>query len=272
MHFLRMRCYMRVPGYNTRRVRHLSRLRARAHVCRVKHETEIPVRSTRTRCCSHTIKPHAIHSYERFHIFIYMHGRVTHLYERACIGRRKRASNNEAYASNTGNIKSPFNIFTRAGENDEVSCFLIMYPRAPEPRNSRLRAALFPSGKAGCLPLFTSYPIVLLLPVTFASSLSQLRCPRLLLVLLFLDDRFLSSLGPLRRQSFSVLSSKPLLTYMHPPLLAPAGVIVSFVLLLVPPNSSRFPFGFNEAAITVRIPPTVSFSPLRVQLLLPLCS
>lgn len=61
--------------------------------------------------------------------------------------------------SNAGNIKSPFNIFTSGGENDEVSCFLIMHSRAPEPRNSRLGAGIPPPGKAALLvprflPLF----------------------------------------------------------------------------------------------------------------------
>ena len=51
--------------------------------------------------------------------------------------KSSRACLRGARDEHTGNIKSPFNIFTRAGENDEVSCFLIMQPRAPEPRNSR---------------------------------------------------------------------------------------------------------------------------------------
>lgn len=71
----------------------------------------------------------------------------------------KRGSKNEARVSNAGNIKSPFNIFTSGGENDEVSCFLIMHSRAPEPRNSRLRAGILPPGKPALLlphflPLF----------------------------------------------------------------------------------------------------------------------
>lgn len=53
----------------------------------------------------------------------------------ARVPRRERA--HATKHRRAGNIKSPFNIFTRAGENDEVSCFLIMYPRTPEPRNSQ---------------------------------------------------------------------------------------------------------------------------------------
>lgn len=159
------RFYMRLrfhAGSNTRRVRHLSRLRtplrvrlrfarewSRERVCRVKHETEIPVRrSTRTLLSPYThARAWALQVQSTSSVRVTfsvnshtggLHGRIA-----AFTCTRERASNGAAHATNAGNIKSPFNIFTRAGENDEVSCFLIMYPRAPEPRNSRLGAPLF---------------------------------------------------------------------------------------------------------------------------------
>jgi len=91
---------------------------------------------------------------------------------------RSRASertSERAHATSVGNIKSPFNIFTRAGENDEVSCFLIMYPQAPEPRNSRCDVSERPAtlvlhwrekplSLAGCLhSFFLSFPLSLFL-------------------------------------------------------------------------------------------------------------
>lgn len=83
--------------------------------------------------------------------------RFSHVY--ACVAAKHKteipwARAYVAHATSTGNIKFPFNIFTRAGENDEVSCFLIMYPRTPEPRNSRRMVG------ESCLPLpFPSPPI-----------------------------------------------------------------------------------------------------------------
>lgn len=76
--------------------------------------------------------------------------------------------------SNAGNIKSPFNIFTSGGENDEVSCFLIMHSRAPEPRNSRSGNS---SSWESCSPgpsLFTPFPPISLSALTRSSSSTNL--------------------------------------------------------------------------------------------------
>lgn len=98
----------------------------------------------------------------------------TQAHKRYTIGigaANKRGSKNEARVSNAGNIKSPFNIFTSGGENDEVSCFLIMHSRAPEPRNSRLRArGILPPGKAA---LLLSHFLPLFLPSLFARSVNS---------------------------------------------------------------------------------------------------
>lgn len=105
---------------------------------------------------------------------IHAHNRSLPIYRPIGIGAaNKRGSKNEARVSNAGNIKSPFNIFTSGGENDEVSCFLIMHSRAPEPRNSRLGAGIHPPGEAALLlshflPLFL--PSLALARQTRASS------------------------------------------------------------------------------------------------------
>lgn len=150
-------------GPYTRRVRHLSRLR-----------TPLRVRFARA-CVARNTKRKSPYDDLRVHARSFcadMRVSVPHTHEHRCmhsgcsfIRTCKRVSNNAAHATNTGNIKSSFNIFTRASENDEVSCFLIMYPRAPEPRNSRLGAPLFLVEKL--LAFSPSFYPCSLVPVSF---------------------------------------------------------------------------------------------------------